>query len=723
MRKYTLMLGGVLAVGGVVGAIVHGQEATPIAQPPALFAPPQTFAAPDAARPIDESVEDAAPQDTDMSVAPPDVTVDHYVRPSAATTPQVASRRSGGLAGRLQAIRRSEQPEGTAEQATDETTAATPIAAKPVANTRTLPRSSPAPLNADEETTDETDSASTNAMPSVLKKSAGTPVVKSPSDQALPSASTVRPSQRSGAVRSAPAKESFVSPPATNPATSSSSGGATSGAKKPSQRMLTLASGANASLSVETNGPKAMTLGKPAIYTVTVNNLGVGDANDVFVAVNLPAHVELGEVKGTVGDAQPANEGKGQRLVWQIDRVAGRGMEKLTLELTPKVGEPVDLNVEWTMAPPMISSQVEVQEPKLTMVLKGPKDVQYGETAVYQIVVANPGTGDAEDVVVNLLSADASDADAKKLGTIAAGQQKIIEVSMTASQAGVMKMHFAAKSGTLLAEATEEVQVRRANIQLAMQGPQLVFAGSEATYQVQITNAGDAPAENVQLGVLLPEGAEYLGGIKGAKAKGGQLVWTGGALAAGATTQYEFTCQMKTAGTSDVQLQAHAGDLVADASATTKVEAVADLKLVVADPLGPKPVGEEVVYQVTITNRGTKAARKVAVVVNFSEGVEPTGVEGAKAEVGGGQALFQPISSIEPGAELVLKIKAKAEKAGSHIFRAEVRCTDPETRLASEQTSRFFGGGSSVVSSQETDNAPQLAPSGVGAKPMKTKLR
>lgn len=473
-------------------------------------------------------------------------------------------------------------------------------------------------------------------------------------------------------------------------------------------------------------------LGKPATFVVTISNQGVTEASEIFVAINLPSHVQLGDVQGTVGEASPSTEVKNQRLVWQIDRIGGRGQEKLTIELTPQASDPVDLNVEWTMAPPMIASQIEVQEPKLAIALKGPKDVLYGETATYQIIVSNPGSGDAEDVLVNLVSDDATDADAKKLGTIMAGQQKIIEVSMTASQAGSMKMHFAAKSGALAVEASEDVLVRRANLQLALQGPQLVFANSDATYQVVVTNSGNATAENVNLGVLLPEGAEYLGGIEGAKAKSGQLVWTAGALAAGASAKYEFTCLMNTAGTSDVQLQAQSGDIVAEANTTTKVEAVADLKLVVADPLGPKPVGEEVVYQVTITNRGTKAARKVAVVVNFSQGIEPTGVEGAKAEVGGGQALFQPISSIEPGAELVLKIKAKASKAGSHIFRAEVRCTDPDTRLASEQTSRFFGSGANVANTNnssgnnnsfETDAAPLQAPAGVGALPTKTKLR
>jgi hypothetical protein len=95
--------------------------------------------------------------------------------------------------------------------------------------------------------------------------------------------------------------------------------------------------------------------------------------------------------------------------------------------------------------------------------------------------------------------------------------------------------------------------------------------------------------------------------------------------------------------------------------------------------------------------------------------VEPVRVSGGAAELGGGQALFTPIASIEPGAEITLQIIAKADRPGSHAFRAEVRCTDPETKLASEQTNRFFG--SATTSSADDDEAPTLTPSS-SARPL-----
>ena len=42
------------------------------------------------------------------------------------------------------------------------------------------------------------------------------------------------------------------------------------------------------------------------------------------------------------------------------------------------------------------------------------------------------------------------------------------------------------------------------------------------------------------------------------------------------------------------------------------------------------------------------------------------------------------------GAEIVLRIHAKATQPGTHVFRAEVVCDDLETKLAAEETTRFF---------------------------------
>src|SRR5262249_37428358 len=125
----------------------------------------------------------------------------------------------------------------------------------------------------------------------------------------------------------------------------------------------------------------------------------------------------------------------------------------------------------------------------------------------------------------------------------------------------------------------------------------------------------------------------------------------------------------------------------------TNVEALADLKLEVVDPQGPSAVGEEIVYEVHIRNRGTKAAENVDVAGFFSNGIEPVNAQGAGNQISPGQIVFKPIAVIGPLSEVVLRIKARADQPGNHVFRTEVSCPSVGAKLASEETTLFYGDG------------------------------
>jgi uncharacterized repeat protein (TIGR01451 family) len=144
-------------------------------------------------------------------------------------------------------------------------------------------------------------------------------------------------------------------------------------------------------------------------------------------------------------------------------------------------------------------------------------------------------------------------------------------------------------------------------------------------------------------------------------------------------------------------------DVVASAEMSVQAETVANLTMKVKDPAEPVPVGDEAVYEVCVRNRGTREARNVEVFAYFSRGIEPTSAEGAPSRMIPGEVVFQPIASLAPGAEAVLKVHAKAEVAGSHVFRAEARCRQLNARLVSEATNLYY------VDSPAAGQTPQNA--------------
>jgi hypothetical protein len=135
---------------------------------------------------------------------------------------------------------------------------------------------------------------------------------------------------------------------------------------------------------------------------------------------------------------------------------------------------------------------------------------------------------------------------------------------------------------------------------------------------------------------------------------------------------------------------------------------VANLVMDVKDPEGPVAVGEEATYEIRVRNRGTREAVGVEVFAYFSRGIEPTKAEGSPNRLGPGQVTFQSIPAVAPGAEVVLKVHARADVAGNHVFRAEVHCKPLSARLISEATNLYYADTSATqeASHQVADEGP-----------------
>lgn len=357
-------------------------------------------------------------------------------------------------------------------------------------------------------------------------------------------------------------------------------------------------------------------------------------------------------------------------------------------------------------------------EPRLEMSIAGPQDVLYGETAIYHVTVRNPGTGTAENVVVMLT--EALGGARSSLGNIQAGKELNFQVELLARTAGELKLvASAAAEGNLKTSAERALTVRRANLEIQLEGPGLKYAGSVAQYSVIITNTGDATANEIVSAVALPPGVKYISGVEAVKLIEGGMRWPVGTLEPGQTRTYKINCQLDTSG--DLQLEVGArgrGDLAASSACLTTVETIADLVLSVTDPKGPLPTGEEIPYEIKVQNRGSKSARDVSLVMQFSEGIEPKLATGLEYKIVPGQVLFSPITQIEPGQELTFTVRAEAMKAGTHIFRAQLICEESDSREIAEGTTRFFGETiQPAVSSVNTNETqPELGSNDFGTE-------
>ncbi len=445
------------------------------------------------------------------------------------------------------------------------------------------------------------------------------------------------------------------------------------------------------SIEVETFGPATIGVNKAANYRVVVKNNSSIRAERILVGINLPQWVDIENVNLTTGGKEITDGENQARLVWSIDKIPGNASQTITVTAVPRKAEMFDVGVEWTLVPRVGKANVAVTEPKLEMSISGPAEVLYGETALYHVTVRNPGSGAAENVVVML--PEALGGERATLGDIEAGKEKVFQVELLARTAGELNLvATAAADQNLKTSAERGLTVRRANLNISLEGPGLKYAGSGAQYKVVVSNSGDATAKDVVTAVALPPGVKYLNGVDSVKIIDGGMRWPVGALEPGQTRTYKINCQLNTSG--DLQLEVGArgkGDLAASSACLTTVETVADLVLTVADPKGPLPTGEKIPYQIKVQNRGTKTAKGVNLVMQFSEGIEPVDATGLEHRIAEGQVLFSPITQIDPGQEMTFKITAEALKSGTHIFRAQLTCQDSDAREIAEGTTRFFG--------------------------------
>ena len=444
-------------------------------------------------------------------------------------------------------------------------------------------------------------------------------------------------------------------------------------------------------LEVVTVGPQTIGINKASEYKVVVRNNSSIRAERILVGVNMPTWVDIENLSLTSGGKE-ITDGEGQaRLVWSVDQVPGHSSQTMTISAVPRKAEIFDVDVEWTLVPLVGKASIRVTEPKLEMSISGPKEVQYGETALYHVAVRNPGSGGAENVSVML--PEALGGERATLGLIPPGKEKHFQVELLARAAGDLNLvATAAAEGNLKAEAEQALIVRRAALELSMTGPTLKYAGGVGKYSVTLTNSGDATATELDAGVALPSGVKYLKGIDAASLFDGGVRWPIGSLAPGESRNYEFFCQMETSG--DLKLEVGArgkNDLAASSEFKTTVETVADLVLSVADLKGPLPTGEEVPYTIKIRNRGSKAAKGVNLVMHFSDGIEPQSAKGLEHQIGPGKVVFSPIPRIDPGQEMTFEVMAEANKSGTHIFRAQLTCKESDSHEVAEGTTRYFG--------------------------------
>lgn len=447
---------------------------------------------------------------------------------------------------------------------------------------------------------------------------------------------------------------------------------------------------------VKLNGPSDLKTGVATDYEVVVQNADHIVLEGLILRMELPSGVELAKPTHVTGEIELEKADDGATLLtWTVTEVlAGRSVT-LPLALTAVKSLNFGVAIEWTVFPQADLAELSVAQADLQLALEGPTEVERSATTAYRMRVTNQGNAAARNVYVEV-DAASKQASRIEIGDLAPGQSEVIEMDLTFEKAG--RMDIGAKvtaDGDLRSTTLIAVKVCEANLSATVKLPSSVAPGGNVSAVIAIKNDGDGPAQMVSAQLVLPGQCVTTKLPQNMVRQGDTVTWRIDRIEAGAVESIAIELQLASFGQQELKLACTGpSGMMATANAITIVEAYADLKLSVNEPPAPAPIGQPVTYEVRVVNRGTKEARNVKVVAQFSDGIEPQNAKGFRHRIVPGQVLFDPIPIIAAGQTISIPIVAQATVGGMHRFRAEVRCDETQSQLVNEESTRYRDGTS-----------------------------
>lgn len=345
------------------------------------------------------------------------------------------------------------------------------------------------------------------------------------------------------------------------------------------------------------------------------------------------------------------------------------------------------------------STVLQVEEPQISLAIDGPKDVSVGESATQTIVVSNPGSGVAHDVVVHAMIPDGLEYARGKnvelwIGSLGPGDVREVRLPLSAVTGGHAMLKVEARGSNLVQRAQAEIQVAAPRLKVEIAGPGLRYVGRHAQYTLTVTNEGVAATDNVRIVHLVPEGFEFIKADRGGRydAATTSVSWFLGRVEAGQSLQVAVDLNAKQIGEHQhhVQVSGESGS-VATAKIDTKVDGASAVVMEVRDLDDPVEVESQTAYEITIRNEGTKAAQNLRLACELPQGVELLDTDGPSEHVvEKGMLLFRPVADLAAGAKISYLVKVQGKMAGNLRLRAKLTSNSSAEPLIVEELTKFY---------------------------------
>ncbi len=499
----------------------------------------------------------------------------------------------------------------------------------------------------------------------------------------------------------------------------------------------------------KSDSPDPVLAGELLTYTLAVQNSGPSSAAGVTLSDTLPAGVTYESATATQGTC---SESSGT-VTCELGTIAdeqGASVEIKIRSATPGLlsnsANVVSLTADTDSADNAASAETTVTAAADLSLTKSdsPDPVLAGGELTYTLGVHNAGPQDATGVSlsdtlpagVTFVSAtptqgscsEASGTVTCALGTIASGADAGVEVKVTPQAAGTITNQASVTSDladpdSADASASEDTTVKvSADLALTKgDSPDPALAGELITYALSASNSGPADAAGVTLTDTLPAGVTFVSATPtqgSCSEASGTVTCALGTIADQGTADVEIKIRRFTPGTitNEASLTSDALDPVSSndsASASTTVNAAANLSLTKTDSPDPVLAGELLAYTLTAHNAGPQDATAVTVTDTLPGGVtfdSATPSQGSCSQAAGIVDCALGTIADEGTATIQILVRPSAPGTLSNQASVSSEVADPST------------AGNTATAQTTVTATPAGYPRPAGATPLRASL-
>jgi len=419
--------------------------------------------------------------------------------------------------------------------------------------------------------------------------------------------------------------------------------------------------------------PNEVGMNRTFNYTIKISNLTETTLTDIIITEHLPDNFKY-------MSSNPAGKEEERKVIWNIASLGPKARKQFTVSGVATYTTP--LKYCTTVITPVIPAcaVIAVIQPELKLAKNAPAEVLLCDLIPVRFVVTNAGTGSIQNVkIVDNLPAGLRTTDGKsalvfEAGTLGAGQSRQFTAELRATQTGTFVSSAVASStsGMRIESAATTTKVGMPVLAISKTGPERLYIGRPAAYEITITNRSDVPAKNTMMEDTIPDGVTGVKATAGAKLSGSKLIWEFGTLEPNASKNVRVNYTPTKAGTltNSATASAYCAEAVTSTMRTT-VTGISALSLEVVDVEDPIRTGNRATYVIRVENQGSAPATNIRIACILENNVQYISSAGATASSQEGQTVrFFPLGSLAPKVQAAWRVVVEAVRPGDVRFKA-----------------------------------------------------